>query len=120
MEQIKLEVGKKYRVRNPKEVKASGHVTSVKILKNDGSVFSPFLGDDDCWYEANGKLFNDDETVYDLVQEIGKNHGGKRREGSSKARKTFTIDIDLLPYLDSMVNASAHICYLLRKEKSGN
>lgn len=71
MNELKLQVGKSYRVANPD----GRNPAVVKIVTHDktDNVY-PFEGDDGCWYRANGVFSGTDDipgvNPYDLVEEL--------------------------------------------------
>lgn len=69
MEQIKLEVGRRYLVRDPVRAKHKGREQVVRIVRKE-NFDCPFRGDDDVLYYANGRLYYGIESPYDLVREV--------------------------------------------------
>jgi hypothetical protein len=72
MEQIKLEVGKTYRVRDESFCGAIREATRIKIVAYDEwNKEKPFRGEDGCHFWPNGVLSaSGEETVFDLVREV--------------------------------------------------
>ena len=71
MEQIKLEVGKTYEVRNPGKVKSEGWHTTDEIIEDRGPDyhFRYKSKSGDC-YSENGLYFRSSQSDYDLVREV--------------------------------------------------
>lgn len=72
MEQIKLEVGKKYEIRGPYDHVAPNEQKEVEIIK---VVDRPILrfrceGSNRRWYTINGRVKNNRDSALDLVREV--------------------------------------------------
>lgn len=68
--EIKLDVGKKYHVRDPSECKRLGQSPIVKILSRDKSPAVTYKGDDGYHYFPDGWLNQYQESPFDLVREV--------------------------------------------------
>lgn len=70
MEQIKLEVGKRYEVRDVEYAIKKNIDPHVTIEAEEHGSIYPFLGNDGSWYAADGRLFFGADGVFDLVKEV--------------------------------------------------
>lgn len=69
MEQIKLEVGRFYQVRNPERAKHKGRDVVVKIIGKEQPSY-PFRGDNGELYREDGRIYVGLDSPYDLVREV--------------------------------------------------
>jgi hypothetical protein len=67
MEQIKLEVGKRYVVRDPQRVKSLDHQHVIEIIDGDGVLFK---GGDGSGYYKDGRIDLFSLSPFDLVREV--------------------------------------------------
>lgn len=70
MEQIKLEAGRKYLARNPKECERIGEKSVVKIISKDPLPAVTYRGSDGYHYFSDGWLNQYQPSPFDLVREV--------------------------------------------------
>lgn len=71
MEELQLEVGKTYEVRDPDYCKRLGYRSQIKIVSFENNASKMlFLGDDGDYYTKDGQLGVNDIAEFDLVREV--------------------------------------------------